>query len=182
MKLGPLAFGLALALPLTLAAQTEPRPGMAPAGLTFLHKLAQEDRAEIRLANLALRKSSNQQVKKYANNVLAADPDMARAAERIAQRYQPPSASAGGVAAKAAVRAAGAKSQAEYRMLSRLSGAKFDRAYMKYEARKQVKDLHLVEHQAAVAANPRLQGFAAQQEAPVKKAANSARKILAGLR
>lgn len=180
MKMLSLALVLGLAGPLALAAQTPPSPPVGAAGQMFLHKLAQQDHAEIRLANLALKRSSNAKVKNYANSILAADPDMARGAERIAQRAQPPSASASSVA-KAALGAASRKSQAEYKKLSRLSGARFDRAYMGYEARQQSADLHTVEHEASTARNPRLKNFAAQQEAPVKKAANQARKLAASL-
>lgn len=181
MNLRPFALTIALALPLTLAAQAHSW-GSSGAPATgqqvFLHQLAQEDHSEIHLAHLALTKSKNPRVRAYAKSkILAADPDMAKDARKVQRATQPNKAGAAGVANRAAVSRERAKDRAEYKKLSRLSGAQFDRAYMQYEARKQGADLTLVRQEASSASNAKIRSFAQRQEAPVKKAADSARSI-----
>ena len=181
MNLRPFALTIALALPLTLAAQAHSwgsSSAAATSGPAFLHKLAQEDHSEIHLAHLALTKSKNPRVRAYAKSkILAADPDMAKDARKVQRASQPNQAGAAGVANRAAVSQERAKDRAEYKKLSRLSGAQFDRAYMQYEARKQGADLTLVRQEASSASNAKIRSFAQRQEAPVKKAADSARSI-----
>lgn len=133
----------------------------------FLDVLAKEDQSEIDLANLALSKSDNPQVKDYAKSkILAADPEMERGAKAIAQQNHAPMLA---IPPKT--------STAEYQYLSNLSGKDFDKAYMGYEDQKQAADLIMVQNEAATAKEPQVKQFAEKEAPIVQKAAESAKQI-----
>lgn len=169
MKWQPIIAGLALAAPLALAG-----PAMAQSGNTklsssdqqFLNKLSMEDQSEINMANLALQKSPNAQVKSYARNLLSADPSMESQARTIAQDDKATISSNPTV-----------KEQHEYTKLSSLSGNQFDQEYLKYEANRQQQDLGMVQQEVKDTKNPQLKSFAEKEEAPVRDASASAHQL-----
>lgn len=133
----------------------------------FLSKLAREDQSEIDMAHLALKKSSNPQVRNYAQNkILAADPSMEHQAKNLAQRDNAMISATPTTMAKQ-----------EYDRLSNLSGKQFDQAYMKYEARKQEADLDAVQHEINSTNNQKVKNYAENEETPVRQASQSAQRI-----
>ncbi len=133
----------------------------------FLSKLAREDQSEIDLAHLALKKSSNSQVRDYAQNkILAADPSMEHQAKNLARQDNAMIPSTQATMAKQ-----------EYDRLAKLSGSQFDQAYMKYEARKQEADLDAVQHEINSTNNQQVKTYAQKEETPVRQASQSAQHI-----
>lgn len=174
MKIPVFIACLALALPVTVAGQiaereepSGPSPQISIQAQHFLDVLAKEDQSEIDLANLALSKTDNPQVKAYAKSkILAADPEMERQAKAIAQQNHAP------------ILAIPSKTgSAEKYYLSKLSGKDFDKAYMGYEDQKQSADLIMVQNEIKTAKNPQIKDFAQKVETPVQKAAQSAKEI-----
>lgn len=115
---GVVAFGL-LAL-----AQSQPDPSKSAnrmsADHTFATKAAQGGLAEVKLGNLAREKAASPDVKSFGETMVA---DHSKANDELKQ-----------IAAKKGITlptSTDAKSQATYDRLSKLSGAEFDRAYMK---------------------------------------------------
>lgn len=174
MKIPVLIVCAALAVPVTMTGQIAEQqqtsgtsPQISIEAQHFLDTLAKEDQSEIELANLALSKSTNPQVKEYAKSrILAADPAMEQEAKAIAQQNHAPM-----------LAIPPATSSAEYHYLSALSGKDFDKAYMGYEDQKQAADLIMVKNEAKTAKNPQIKQFAQKEDAPVQKAAQSAQQI-----
>jgi predicted outer membrane protein len=163
-----------LAVPTVLAAQTtsslQHSSGTDQDGF-FLHTLASEDQSEIHLAKLALDKSHNPQVRQYAKSkILAADPDMKKEAQQLAQQID-----------LSITTDPDAKMRAEYQTLSRLSGEPFDQAYAKYESHKQQADLTTVQNETVTATNSKVRNFALKEEKPVGEAAQSAQQLAESL-
>lgn len=165
----------ALGLPLTLAGQSVPQhlsmssqsPQLSLPAQHFLNLIASEDQSEINLAKLALKKSSNAQIRHYAQSkILAADPSMKQNAMKIAHQYKVPIDGSPTSADKA-----------EFYYLSKLSGKEFDKAYMNYEDAQQASDLIQVQNEAAAAKNQQLKQYAQKEATPVQQAAQSAKSI-----
>ncbi len=162
---------IASALPLPLVAQSSPAAPMANradeianSDKSFLQALIEEDISEINLANIALQKTSDPQVKQYAQSkILAADPAMRDGAEKIALEHglQVPSGP-------------GARKQSVQDEISKKSGRLFDNAYMNYEADQQAADLKLVETEIKSTRDPELTQFASAEKTPVQEAAEAA--------
>ena len=192
MELKPLIAGLVLALPLSLTpmavAQNNPKhnansaqknqsskanansnsKALSSNDKEFLQKLADEDTAEINLANLALKKSSDPMVQNYAHAILSADPPMKEQAQSIAQSEN-----------AQIVTKANAEGQAEYQKLSQLSGKEFDKEYIKYEAQQQSTDLDLVKGEINSTTDTTVKDYATAQETPVRKASDKANQLAA---
>ena len=133
----------------------------------FLSQLGKEDQSEIDMAKLAIKKSSNPQVRQYAQNkILAADPSMEEQAKQIAERDKAPISAT-----------PNSWEKQEYDRLSKLSGKQFDQAYMKYEAHKQGRDLADVQHEISSTNNHQVKTYAQNEETPVKQAAQSAQQV-----
>jgi putative membrane protein len=162
-----------LALPLAMAAQQTPatqanNPGpLAKADQMFLKAIIQEDISEISLADMVLQKTSNAQVKDYAQTkILAADPQMRDRAASIARDHgmQPPSQP-------------NARQKQMHDKLSQKSAQLFDDAYMNYEASQQHGDDQLVQAEIKSTSNPKLKSYATEEQKPVHGAATSAKNI-----
>ena len=174
MKISALIVCATLAVPLTLTgqiAEQEKTSGISPQisieAQHFLDTLAKEDQSEIDLANLALSKTDNPQVKAYAKSkILAADPEMERQAKAIAQQNHAP-----------ILAIPSTTGSAEQYYLSKLSGKDFDKAYIGYEDQKQTADLIMVQNEIKTAKNPQIKQFAQKVEGPVQQAAQSAKEI-----
>ncbi len=167
----------ALIVPFSVMAQTVPSPKSSkPSQISiqaqhFLNLLTAEDQSEINLAHLALKKSSNPQVRQYAKDkILAADPAMKQGAMQFAKQTN---AAVPGYATSTG--------KAEYYYLSKLSGTAFDKAYMSYEDQKQNADLIMVKNEIRAARNPQLKSYVQKEEKPVQQAAQSAKQIANGL-
>jgi putative membrane protein len=180
MKISEWVITAALAVPLTLMGQKVTSPNVMGSDKPtqgklqsqhFLTVLANEDQSEIDLAHLALKKSSNAQVKEYARTkILAADPAMEEGAKKLSLENGAP-----------APGFPSGPDKAEFYYLSKLSGKDFDAAYMGYEDAKQREDLIVVENEAASDKNPQVKQFAQKEEKPVQEAADSAKTIAQSL-
>jgi putative membrane protein len=176
VKLEAFMLSAALAVPMTVAAQTGKMPSNAVANNTsqltrkdklFLHTIASEDQSEIDLAKLALQKSSDPKVQQYARSkILAADPSMEQQARQIAQQKHTSISCSPNPAAKL-----------RYKQLSNFSGKQFEQAYVKYEARQQAADFKVVKFEAASASSAEVRGYAQKEQTPVQQAAESANKL-----
>lgn len=132
----------------------------------FLKSLAQEDMNEVHLANMAMQKSNNPQVKQYAQAILAADPSMAANTKTIADKYD--------VKIPSTVTMAPLK--AESAKLQKASGPQFDKEYISYEAHRQQHDLNVVERAANNSKTPEIKTFAAGTVPAIKDAVAMAQK------
>lgn len=132
----------------------------------FLQTIAREDTAEINLAKLALKKSKNPQVRKYAQSILSADPAMRQGAEKVARSEHLTIDTGGNTAG-----------QAEYQTLQVMSGKQFDKAYMKYEAKKQANDLELVNQEIKVTKDQKVKNYAQKERPAVQKAAKKSQQL-----
>ena len=182
MKIYPLVLSALLVVPLTAMGQTQhnkynmgssqsSRPRISVEAQHFLGTIATEDQSEIDLAQLALKKSNNPTVQKCAKSkILAADPSMEKQAKKIAHENNSP-----------IVAFPSGTDKAEYYYLSKLSGKKFDKAYMSYEDAKQHADSIMVNNESTGAKNQEIKSYAQKEEGPVGQAAQSAGKIVASL-
>lgn len=170
-----LVVGMALILPLAVAAQNSPATRknnngqLSQGDEMFLKALIQEDISEISLAKMALQKSSNPQVKQYAQTkILAADPQMRDGAARIASahNFQPPTGP-------------NARQRKIHGELAKKNGKYFDNAYMNYEASQQTADVKLVKTEIKSTSNAQVKQYVTAQETPVEQAASAARNLSA---
>jgi putative membrane protein len=131
---------------------------------SFLTALIQEDISEIELAKMALQKSSDPQVKQYAQTkILDADPEMRHGADQIARQcgLTPPSEP-------------NARQKQVQGELSNKTGKLFDNSYMIYEAMQQNSDLELVNAELKSTKNSALKSYVTKEKTPVQQAAASA--------
>lgn len=138
---------------------------------SFLKALVQEDISEIGLAKMALQKSSNNDVKQYAQTkILAADPGMRDGAQNLLRKYgiDPPAEPSG-------------TERAIHDKLSKKTGKDFDGAYMIYETTQQSDDVKLVNAELKSTTNAEVKSFVEKEKAPVVEAATSAKEISAKL-
>ena len=142
--------------------QTTEMPGAAVPPISqqqmdkkFVQGALQGGMAEVALGKLALEKSSNEDVKKFAQRMVddhtKLGEDMKPAAEQL------------GVAMPAGL---SKKDQALEAKLQGLSGAQFDKAYVKAMVKDHQKDLQEFQHEAQAAATPAVKE-AAQKGAPI---------------
>ena len=133
----------------------------------FLKALIEEDISEIELAGLALQKTSNADVKQYAQTkILAADPEMRVGAAQLMLKYgqKPPDDS-------------GFQRKKIKDELTKKSGQDFDNAYMSYETDQQNADLKLVNTELGSTKNPEVKSYVAKEQAPVQQAADAALQV-----
>lgn len=112
---------------------------------TFVRDALAGDLAEIQLGNLALQKSSDPQVKQFAQHMID---DHAKLSDEMK-----PAAAQLGVQAPTHL---DKKSQKTLEKLSALSGTEFDRAYMKEMVKDHKNDLRSFKNAAASSQNPAL--------------------------
>ncbi len=134
---------LTLALALGVNAET------APADRTFITKAAKDSMAEIELGRIAQQKAASEEVKRFAERMVA---DHGKASEEL-QKI----AGGRGVTLPTEVDK-GQKAHAD--KLQRLSGAEFDRAYMKHMVDDHRKAIAEFEKASKGAKDPEVKGFA----------------------
>ena len=165
-------MGVVIVSPIAAFAQTAPK-NTGPLALgdrAFLYQQAQEDMSEIKLAKLAIAKSTNPQVQSYANSILDNDPTMGQEAKIIAAQKK--------VTVPYIVNV---EQKARFDRLSKLAGADFDKAYMQYEAQKQQQDLRLVQQLANAAQDQDVKNYARNEAPVVLKTAQTAKIIASSL-
>jgi putative membrane protein len=177
VKLQAIILSTALVVPMTLAGQSSNYESsnrasnntsqLSKQDKLFLHTIASEDQSEIELAHLALQKSKDPQIQKYAKTkILEADPSMKQQAMQLAEQNHTTISGSPNATAKA-----------RYKDLASLSGKSFERSYAKYEGWKQAADLKAVKQEATSANNPEVRAYAKKETAPVQQAAQSAQKL-----
>ncbi len=122
---------------------------MKSSDATFALKAAQGGTAEVKLGQLAVEKASNPEVKSFGQRMVD---DHTKANEELKS-----------IAAKSNMTlpaTMGAKDQALYDKLSKLSGAAFDQAYMKAMVKDHEEDVKEFQKEAAKGTNPGIKNFA----------------------
>jgi putative membrane protein len=146
---------------------TQPSPGAAGQSQTslsqgdrsFIKEAAQGGMAEVELAQMALKKSSNKTVQLYAQQMINEHTPVNRELMALAQQkgVTPP-------------KAIGPKFEKVRAKLSQLSGANFDRAYMNQAGVKaHAEQADLYQRQAQQGQDPQLKAFAAKVLPAVQK-------------
>jgi putative membrane protein len=149
------------------AAESTDNGQLASSDKLFLEALIREDMSEIGLANMALEKSENADVKDYARTkILAADPEMRDGAEQLMRQY--------GVTPPTDLAERQVKVQDE---LSKKSGRYFDAAYMSYEAGQQTNDTKLVKAELDSTKNSNVKSYVEKEKTPVDEAASTATDV-----
>ena len=146
------AFGLALCSALIFAASQGFAAGQDEA---FIHDAAQFGIAEVEAGKLADQKAQSSEVKRFANTMVA---DHTKANDELKQIAQ-------GKAATAPART-GETQETELSRLRKLSGAEFDRAYMKEQVSDHQKTISIFEKEANNGSDPDLKAFA-QKTLPI---------------
>jgi putative membrane protein len=118
---------------------------------TFATKAAQGGLAEVQLGNLAKDKASNPDVKSFGERMVA---DHTKANDELKEI-----ASKKGITLPTSM---DAKSQATYDRLSKLSGAEFDRAYMRDMVADHKTDVNEFKQESERGTDPDLKAFAAK--------------------
>lgn len=128
---------------------SQPGGGLASADRKFVEKAASGGMMEVQLGQLAQQKASSEQVKQFGARMAE---DHAKANDELKQIA---------TAKGATVPAAMEKShQRDLQRLEKLSGAEFDRAYMKHMVDDHKDDLSAFRKQAKSGKDPELKGFA----------------------
>lgn len=155
-------------LPLTSAAiaETQEAPRPSAQDKNFLQQVAQQEKSEIGLAKLALQKSSDAQVRRYAQGIVASD----AAVEKNAQQLAP-----------ATTQEASPQATAEYQKLAKLSSRDFDQEYMKYEAGQQQAELQALRKEISTTDDANLLDFGIKAEVPTQEDAKQAKQIASKL-
>jgi putative membrane protein len=139
---------------------------MAAADHTFATKAAQGGMAEVKLGNLAKEKASSPDVKSFGEMMVE---DHTKANDELKQI-----ASKKGMTLPTSV---DAKSQATYDRLSKLSGADFDRAYMKDMVADHRMDVNEFKKQSERGMDPDLKEFATKTLPTLQKHLQTAESV-----
>jgi putative membrane protein len=131
-----------------------------------MQKMAQADMAEIETGKLAAQKAENPEVKKFGQHMVDEHSKMLSEGSQIAKAKgaTPPSGPDG-------------KHQKALQKLQGLSGAEFDRAYLKQMVEDHEDALKLVQKAAKNAKDPELKAHAKQGEPHIKEHLAMARKL-----
>ena len=124
----------------------------------FVEKAASGGMAEVQAAQLAQQKSQDPKVKDFAQQMITDHTAANQQLTTIAQQK--------GLTIPASL---DAKDQKEIDKLQSLSGTKFDRVYMKSQARDHEAMLKLLQHEASSGKDPDLKSFADQTAPTVQK-------------
>jgi putative membrane protein len=133
---------------------------------TFLIETARGNMAEVELGQLAEQKSNNPEVKKFAERMVA---DHTKAGEELKQ-----------VASNKGVKlpqALNKKEEATKEKLAGLSGAQFDRAYMKDMVKDHADDVDEFQRESQNGQDPAVKNFAAQTLPTVESHLREAKTI-----
>lgn len=140
--------------------------GMGDTDSTFVKKAAQGGLAEVELGQLATQKASSQEVKKFGQRMVD---DHSKANEQLKQ-----------VAAEKNIEVPqqlDAKDKATKARLEKLSGERFDRAYMKDMVRDHQKDVAEFQRASKIAKDPAIKNFAQQTLPTLQDHLKEAEKI-----
>lgn len=140
--------------------------GMGDTDSTFVKKAAQGGLAEVELGQLAVQKASNEEVKKFGQRMVD---DHTKANEQLKQ-----------VAAEKQIeipQTINAKDKATKARLDKLSGEKFDKAYMKDMVKDHRKDVAEFEQEAKMAKDQQIKSFVEQTLPTLKDHLQEAERI-----
>lgn len=143
---------------------------LSPADRTFINEAAQGGMAEVELGRLALKKSSSNTVKKYAQQMIDEHTKVNKELMAVAKQK--------GVTPPKAIAPKHEKLRAK---LSKLSGKNFDQAYMKEAGVKSHAEQEaLFQRQAQQGQDPQLKAFAAKTLPAVQKHLQEAQAFTGG--
>ena len=162
--MGIALVGLLIAVP-AVAADKLPR-----ADERFLKEAAQDNLAEVQLGELAQQRGGSDQVKEFGKRMAA---DHGKAVDELKQL-----ASQKGVALPTALDRG---HQREHDRLAKLSGAEFDRAYMKHMVKDHGKDVKAFDREATSGKDPDVKSWAARTLPTIKEHQAQAKQLLASV-
>ena len=139
-----LTFVLTLSLSPLLFGQ-----GVPPADQKFAEKAAQGGKAEVELGQLAVQKASDEKVKQFGQKMVDDHSKANQQLQQIAEQEHitlPTSMDS--------------EAQQEQQRLSKLSGAEFDKAYMRYQLKDHQKDVAEFQKEATAGKDPGIKNFA----------------------
>lgn len=142
------AFGI-LALGPAMAQSNQGANRLTTGDTTFATKAAQGGIAEVQTAQLAQQRSSNQDVKNFAQRMIDDHTKANDELKSIAEKD--------GLTLPTAM---DAKQQATYDRLSKLNGAQFDRQYITDEIADHRNDINEFQHEASSGSNPQVKDWA----------------------
>lgn len=135
----------------------------------FIVKAAQSDMTEIKTSQLALKRSQNAQVRQYAQMMIQQH-------TQSSNKLKPIAAQKGVTLPKDL----GAENQALLNQLTRLSGARFDQAYMSGQAKAHAKTQALYQKELKQGQEPNVRAFANEVLPIVTAHLDMARNMVAG--
>src|SRR5690348_8296521 len=122
--------------------------GLTPDEQAFVSKAAKSDQAEISLSKLALERSSNPQIKQFAQEMVTDHSKSTSLLKPIAAKHNVPLPAGPGPAP-----------EAKYKMLEKKSGAAFDKAYMQVMVMDHENVLQAFQSEAGTVKDPKLKEF-----------------------
>jgi putative membrane protein len=140
--------------------------GLDTSDRTFVKKAAQGGMAEVEMGKLATERASDPDVKKFGQRMVD---DHTKANDQLKQV-----ASSKNITLPESLNA---KDEATKKKLSALSGAAFDRAYMKDMVTDHTKDVSEFRHESASAKDPAIKDFASQTLPTLKDHLKEAKQI-----
>jgi putative membrane protein len=170
-----IAFGAAMTLTAasqeettgsTAASSGKQSAGMGNTDTAFVEKAARGGLAEVELGQLAVQKASSQEVKEFAQRMVD---DHTKANEQLKQ-----------VAAQEHIdlpQQPNAKDKATKARLEKLSGERFDKAYMNDMVKDHQKDVAEFERESKMAKDPGVKSFAEQTLPTLRDHLKEAQKI-----
>jgi len=123
----------------------------AAEGSKFLAQALQDSLAEIEACELALQKTSNDDVKAFSQHMIDQHSQMGQEIEKLASK-------------KNAIlpKNVSSEQQSTYQELSKLSGKEFDRKFMQHNLEDHQKDIQVFQQQAAQVSDADIKAFAEQ--------------------
>uniref|UniRef100_UPI00286DDF73 DUF4142 domain-containing protein n=1 Tax=Chamaesiphon sp. VAR_69_metabat_338 TaxID=2964704 RepID=UPI00286DDF73 len=135
--------------PTSPKSQPEKSGSLSTVDLQFAMKAAQSDMTEIQTSQLALNRSKNPQILKYAQEMIQAHTDSTAKLKPIATRLN-----------LAMPKTLGAENQSLVNQLNSLSGTQFDLAYTSGQARAHARTQAVFQTELQQGKNPQLKAFA----------------------
>jgi len=149
---------------------TPTQTSLSPVDKQFMIQAAQGGMAEVKMAQLALQKASNERVKDFASQMIAQHTPVNNQLMQLAAQKN--------VTLPTSI---GAKNQATYNQLSKLSGTNFDRSYMSQAGVKgHTQQSAVFQREIQRGQDPEVKNFASQVLPTVQDHLQIARSIVSG--
>ncbi|WP_148415711.1 DUF4142 domain-containing protein [Noviherbaspirillum massiliense] len=142
------------------------RSAYTSGGSEFLAQALQDSLAEIELCEMALQKTTNQDIKMFAQRMIEEHGQMGQEIERHAGRMK-----------FALPKDVSSEQQSTAKDMSRLSGADFDRKFMEHNAKDHEKDVKAFRHYAEQESDAEIKSFAEKSARTLSQHLDTAKDI-----